>query len=162
MKFTGDRITYSFLLVLIWGSLAGCSTLFGRQLSEEEQLAQSDPVAATALKLRSGHETHSVDGGHAIASHSSIESDGIDEVADAEALRLSAAKARRDVVIGMSPDEVRSLWGEPREIEHAGLAHSGNERWTYYEGLSSRWSLSPARIIYFEGGRVSGWEVQKP
>ena len=167
MKTSVARFRFSqfFLISLLCGALTGCASLFGRQLSEEEQLAESDPVAASALKLRRGHESAAV-GAHSRHGHSSlddsVELDGSNEIADLEAIRLSAAKARRDVVTGMSSDEVRAIWGEPREVEHAELPGSGNERWTYYEGLSSRWSLSTARVIYFESGRVAGWEVQKP
>ncbi len=143
------------LLFPLCGALSGCASLFGRQLSDEEQLAESDPVAAAALKLRHGHLGRS-------SMAAPAEFEDANDLAEQDHLRLSAARSRQDVVTGMSPDEVRALWGEPREIEHAGLPGSGNERWTYFEGLSSRWSLSTARVIYFEGGRVAGWEVQKP
>lgn len=79
----------------------------------------------------------------------------------------------RDVVLGMAMHDVREVWGEPTDVEvagvdlasrnpaGAGLASSGsNERWVYATGLSSRWSLGAARVIYFEDGRVVGWETR--
>ena len=60
----------------------------------------------------------------------------------------------------MSTQEVRAAWGEPREVETAGDPRLGNEKWTYYNGLSSRWSISSTRIVYFEAGKVVGWRSQ--
>lgn len=64
--------------------------------------------------------------------------------------------------LGMSMDDVRSLWGEPRAIDTAGARGMGFERWTYFTGLSSRWALSSARVVYFENGHVAGWETNDP
>jgi hypothetical protein len=67
--------------------------------------------------------------------------------------------SRRDLVVGMRPRDVQDLWGEPGEVQTAGERGQGYERWVYFEGLSSRWSLSTARFVYFENGRVVGWET---
>lgn len=63
------------------------------------------------------------------------------------------------LVLGMEMHEVLSVWGQPRDVEHAGDAHSGNQRWTYTDGLSSPWSTAQLKRVYFEEGRVSGWET---
>jgi hypothetical protein len=55
--------------------------------------------------------------------------------------------------------DVRSTLGEPQRIEIAGQAGLGYEKWVYYEGLTSSWSLGSARNIYFEEGRVAGWDT---
>ena len=62
-----------------------------------------------------------------------------------------------DIQLGMEMKDVMDSWGEPREIQNAGDSSSGNQKWIYYEGLSSPWSMSRAREIYFEDGKVAGW-----
>jgi hypothetical protein len=78
---------------------------------------------------------------------------------DAEALRLRDARERHDLILGMDRDDVLSIWGDPREVQVAGDARLGNERWIYPMGLSSPWSLGQSRVVYFESGRVVGWET---
>jgi hypothetical protein len=63
------------------------------------------------------------------------------------------------IVLGMPMTDVRQVWGEPLDVESAGDPRAGNERWVYSEGLSSRWSLAPTRVVYFERGRVIGWKT---
>jgi len=65
-----------------------------------------------------------------------------------------------DVAVGMSLQEVRSHWGSPREVEFAGESRSGNQRWIFPMGADPR--ISAARVIYFERGRVIGWETVHP
>ncbi len=74
-------------------------------------------------------------------------------------LVIRQAQAQRDIVLGMSADDVRSVWGDPRSVETAGDSGSGNEKWTYYEGLSAPWSMSSTRTIFFENGKVVGWQT---
>lgn len=73
---------------------------------------------------------------------------------------IETAVRGRDVVRGMTREDVRSAWGEPRSREVAGDERSGNERWIYTLGVSSRWSLAPKKYVYFERGQVVGWETQ--
>lgn len=54
---------------------------------------------------------------------------------------------------GMSMDTVVGKWGGPERIDVAGRTGEGNERWTYYRH-------GRVRQIYFENGRVSGWDFQ--
>lgn len=77
----------------------------------------------------------------------------------ARELRLKRAIESRDLIVGMHMGDVYKVWGQPNEVETAGTGGSGNERWTYFEGLSR--GLSPARIVYFESGKVIGWETIK-
>ncbi len=72
--------------------------------------------------------------------------------------RVAPAIENRDIVPGMSPQDVISAWGRPRDIEVAGDGTHGNERWVYYSGNSLRYGISQPRVIYFENGRVAGWE----
>lgn len=64
-----------------------------------------------------------------------------------------------DVTLGMTRQAVRDSWGEPELVEVAGNPIYGNERWKYLEEVSSPEGYqTEARIIYFESGRVVGWE----
>jgi outer membrane protein assembly factor BamE (lipoprotein component of BamABCDE complex) len=64
-----------------------------------------------------------------------------------------------DITVGMTKQAVRDSWGEPELVEVAGNPLYGNERWGYSEQLpSSEGFQSEKRIVYFEGGRVIGWE----
>ncbi len=59
----------------------------------------------------------------------------------------------RDVILGMSRQEVLQSWGEPVQREVAGNGSGGHERWTY----GSRYSFDGSRTVIFEEGRVAGW-----
>ena len=72
--------------------------------------------------------------------------------------RIERAMKEQQITLGMRMHEVRYLWGTPQEVETAGDPSMGNQRWVYYTGLSSKWSLGSSRVIYFEEGRVAGWE----
>ena len=61
-----------------------------------------------------------------------------------------------DVALGMSMNEVRNVWGDPGHVATAGNTPDGNERWTYSVGVSS---IAPTRHLYFEEGKLIGWET---
>lgn len=71
-----------------------------------------------------------------------------------EQSRLRRAIDSRDVILGMTRQNVMQSWGEPVQREVAGRGATGNERWTY----GSRYSLQGSRTVIFENGRVAGWE----
>jgi len=55
--------------------------------------------------------------------------------------------------MGMSKDDVINSWGRPSRVDIAGNPANQNERWAFYGN-------GAVRYIYFEGGRVEGWNVQ--
>jgi hypothetical protein len=67
--------------------------------------------------------------------------------------------ANKDIAVEMPNELVRRSWGPPDGIEIAGNPIYGNERWRY-----KRYTPSPegyrlqSRIVYFEAGKVVGWE----
>lgn len=66
-----------------------------------------------------------------------------------------------DIGKGMFKDAVRQSWGEPDFVEVAGNPMYGNERWRYNKLVSTEDGYkAETRIIYFEAGRVAGWETQ--
>ena len=69
---------------------------------------------------------------------------------------------QNDIMIGMPKPAVRESWGEPESIEVAGNPLYGNERWKYVEQISSQDGFqTETRLVYFESGRVVGWEKAK-
>ena len=61
------------------------------------------------------------------------------------------AQRNNSVSLGMSKSEVMNSIGEPQRIEVAGNPSFENERWVYGRNGASKY-------IYFESGRVEGWE----
>lgn len=72
--------------------------------------------------------------------------------------RRRLAIMNQDILLGMTAQDVQSAWGTPRDIETAGFPGSGNERWVYYNGNSTTYGMQRPRVVYFEQGRVVGWE----
>lgn len=63
-------------------------------------------------------------------------------------------KPTPDIAWGMEMKQVSNSWGEPGDVHVAGDPREKNEKWVYREGLNQ------TRIVYFENGRVSGWETK--
>ncbi len=64
-----------------------------------------------------------------------------------------------DITLGMTKQAVRDSWGEPELVEVSGNPLYGNERWRYTEQTSSTEGYQTQnRFVYFESGRVAGWE----
>jgi hypothetical protein len=64
-----------------------------------------------------------------------------------------------DITLGMTKQAVRDSWGVPEFIEVAANPIYGNERWFYREETSSPEGYKAhERWVYFESGRVSGWQ----
>jgi hypothetical protein len=67
----------------------------------------------------------------------------------------------QDIAVGMPADYVRRSWGDPTSVEVSGNPIYKNERWKYQRMGSSPQGYRPeTRYVYFEGGRVVGWETQ--
>ncbi|MFN8791072.1 MAG: hypothetical protein ACK5Y2_06415 [Bdellovibrionales bacterium] len=65
-----------------------------------------------------------------------------------------------DIAIGMPMDYVLKSWGEPLQREVSGNPLFKNEKWRYSKSLStSEGYKQERRTVYFEGGRVVGWET---
>lgn len=59
----------------------------------------------------------------------------------------------RALHLGMTKGDVVSSWGEPQGVDFAGDPRMQNERWSFY-------SQGKTHYVYFEGGRVQGWNLQ--
>lgn len=66
----------------------------------------------------------------------------------------------QDIAIGMPNDIVKKSWGDPLNIETSGNALFKNEKWRYLRTISTPDGFKQEkRVVYFEGGRVVGWET---
>lgn len=82
-------------------------------------------------------------------------------VAEETSLSAAAPESRPgDVGMGMTRSQVLRSWGDPVSVEAAGSQNSGNEKWTYSEASTSYWQGRYERVIYFENGRVVGWQTR--
>lgn len=67
----------------------------------------------------------------------------------------------QDIAMGMPADYVKRSWGEPDGIEVSGNPIYKNERWKYLKQISTPQGYrQEKRQVYFEGGRVVGWETE--
>lgn len=67
----------------------------------------------------------------------------------------------QDIALGMPQDYVRKSWGEPTQVETSGNSIYKNERWQYLKQVSTPQGYrQESRMVYFEGGRVVGWETE--
>lgn len=67
----------------------------------------------------------------------------------------------QDIAVGMPQNLVKKSWGDPENIEVSGNPEFRNERWRYSKYVSTPEGYKLERkIVYFEGGKVAGWEVE--
>lgn len=67
----------------------------------------------------------------------------------------------QDIAVGMPQEYVRRSWGEPLNVEVSGNPLYKNERWKYQRQVAtSQGFRKETRYVYFEGGRVVGWETE--
>jgi len=66
---------------------------------------------------------------------------------------------QNDIAVGMNQQAVRESWGDPDAVNVAGNEIYGNQAWSYTKMVSSDDGYTKQhRVIYFENGRVIGWE----
>lgn len=67
----------------------------------------------------------------------------------------------QDIAVGMPQSLVKQSWGEPESVEVSGNPQFKNERWRYHKYVSTQDGYKPEKkVVYFEGGKVVGWEVE--
>ncbi|MGE0528620.1 MAG: hypothetical protein AB7G93_08045 [Bdellovibrionales bacterium] len=72
---------------------------------------------------------------------------------------IADAIEANDIALGMNQKAVLQSWGDPDAVEIAGNPVYGFERWKYNRYVSGNEGYEKElRIVYFEGGRVVGWE----
>lgn len=67
----------------------------------------------------------------------------------------------QDIAVGMPADYVKRSWGDPDRVETSGNPIYKNERWQYLRQVPTPQGYKQERrSVYFEGGRVVGWETE--
>ncbi len=67
----------------------------------------------------------------------------------------------QDIALGMPQALVRQSWGDPDAVEVSGNPVFKNERWRYNKFVSTQDGYKPEKkTVYFEGGKVVGWELE--
>ena len=67
----------------------------------------------------------------------------------------------QDLTLGMTQDLVKKSWGDPETVEYSGNPIYKNEKWRYIRDVpSSNGYKRERRFVFFEGGRVVGWETE--
>lgn len=128
-------------MTLAASTLTGCAAL---NIFSDATPAK-DPVEAAADRIGGGSPEERI---------------AASSLAESEAnARIDRAMMLGQIVTGMKKEQVQAIWGEPAEVETAGDFHEGNQRWVYRDGVSTRWGLKPSRQVYFEHGRVVGWQL---
>jgi hypothetical protein len=85
---------------------------------------------------------------------------GIAAVGNKMAPESLRAIENTDIHKGMLKEAVIQSWGEPDMREVDGNEAYGNERWHYKKLVSSEEGYKQEnRILYFESGRIVGWET---
>jgi hypothetical protein len=75
--------------------------------------------------------------------------------------RMQGVVDAQDIAVGMPEALVKKSWGEPQEIDVSGIPEFRNLRWKYKKFISTPDGYkSERKTVYFEGGRVVGWEVE--
>lgn len=76
-------------------------------------------------------------------------------------LVLQVIAERGDISMGMNGDHVRKAWGDPTSIDVSGNKLFKNERWSFQNFQTTTDGFKKeTRHVYFEGGRVVGWDTQ--
>jgi hypothetical protein len=134
------KTLFPTILIALTLLSTGCALLEPAQDHDQD----SDPILSAARRVRG---------------ISSEEVQALEEVRYLKAERIRRARTFGEIVLGMGMHDVMSVWGRPSEIENAGTAANGNQRWVYAEGLQVPWSLGNTRVVYFENGEVIGWKT---
>lgn len=67
----------------------------------------------------------------------------------------------QDIALGMPMEYVLKSWGEPSSREVSGNPSFRNEKWKYIRNISSSDGFrQEKRYVYFEQGKVVGWETE--
>lgn len=65
--------------------------------------------------------------------------------------RIRSARESRQVVVGMTAQDVRYAWGSPTQINPSFVGGVSHEQWVY------RRDNGQSQYIYFAGGKVTAW-----
>lgn len=76
-------------------------------------------------------------------------------------VEMRAIIEAQDIAVGMPMEHVKKSWGDPISIDVSGNPIYKNERWKYQRQVSAPDGFKKeTRMVYFEGGRVVGWDTE--
>lgn len=76
-------------------------------------------------------------------------------------VEFDEAVEAQDIALGMPTEYVKKAWGEPLHIEISGNPIYRNERWQFNREVATPQGYKlQKRLVYFEGGKVVGWETE--
>ncbi|MGK5086353.1 hypothetical protein WDW86_02250 [Bdellovibrionota bacterium FG-2] len=165
------RTVLFFGVLILSFSLGGCAALRAGLFEDDESMDSMAPFEDPFNPIFGGHNPASATGFETPAaiprlsfteeSRSPAQARYLQEIEEQPEMSLSRAFERGEIIVGMGMHEVKFIWGDPKEVEVAGSSYDGNQRWIYYAGLSARKAIeaATAKIVYFEEGRVVGWEI---
>jgi hypothetical protein len=142
-------IVLTFFSVLLLSTLQGCALLSTHSSKEDY-----DPIAEAALRQSGPSPLYFNPQNSLLTQHTSQHRAQQD-------YEIQLGLETGEVVLGMSMNDVISIWGRPRTIETAGDSIQGNQKWIYLDGLSNHLSLESSRVVYFESGHVIGWKTDR-
>ena len=145
--FFGNLSIIAILAAIL--SLSGCATFL--DMGEEDGLAYDRGYASTTPAVEEDDDAPC--SGRFCEARANTRAETITQLGEDDITPERAIQAR-DVVLGMTREQVQNSWGYPQEREVAGREGSGHERWTY----GSKFSLNGSRVVIFENGRVAGWK----
>lgn len=120
-----------------------------RQYYQIKSLMRSDAERLTFLSIPSVEARERWARNRGLTMNDEVHSDDIADMIE-----------KNDISVGMSQKAVLESWGDPDLVEVAGSPVYGNERWRYSRFTSSSDGYQREnRIVYFESGRVVGWET---
>lgn len=123
---------------------------------EKEQYAKALPVMISDQEQVEFLSIPSVEGRQAW-----LNKNGILSRVKSPSTEMRDAMESQDIAMQMPMDFVRKAWGEPSAIEVSGNPIYRNERWKYQRYVSTPDGYrSEKRFVYFEGGKVIGWETE--
>lgn len=123
---------------------------------EKEQYAKALPVMTSDQEKLDFLSIPSVEGRQAW-----MNKNGILSRAKSPSPEMRDAMESQDIALQMPMDFVRKAWGEPAAVEVSGNPIYRNERWKYQRYVSTPDGYrSEKRFVYFEGGKVIGWETE--
>lgn len=86
---------------------------------------------------------------------------GVMKRAKSPTTEMREAMETQDITMDMPMDLVKKAWGEPNSVDVSGNPLYRNERWKYLRYVSTPDGYKPEkRYVYFEGGKVVGWETE--
>lgn len=136
------------IIAIFMTLLTGCS-----ELPFLKDSAESDPVAKAAMQVRNSN----VGAQHGSTPNSTGPAYKVSPADLSQAVQKGIFQG--ELVPGMTSNEVAEAWGKPHEIQTAGDPRIRNEKWIYTDRPTQNGSIHPVKVVYFDEGRVSGWET---